>query len=118
MKKIDPEYMTNGYNYFYLKEHNIFDIDEENYDKLDIINFTMGDNVFEYKKSEKTLKLDGRKISGWIHLNGYKIYDVFTKITEYLIVKDFKDGIIYMDKIHKHYETTIEANFKIKYKLL
>jgi len=118
MKKIDPEYMTNGYNYFYLKECNIFDIDEENYDKLDVINFTMGDNVFEYKKLEKTLKLDGRKIGGWIHLNGYKTYDVFSKITEYLIVKDFKDGIDYMDKIHKHYETTIEPNFKIKYKLL
>jgi hypothetical protein len=118
MKKIDPEYMTDGYNYYYLKEHNIFDIDEENYDDLDIIKFSMGNNVFEYKKSEKTLKLGDRKISGWIHLNGYKVYDIFDKMVEYLLVKEFKDGTQYMNKICEHYGTNIDTEFKIKYKLV
>lgn len=118
MKKIDPEYMTDGYNYFYLKEHNVFDIDEENYDNLDILKFSMGDNGFEYKKSEKTLKLDRRKIEGWYHLNGYKVYDVFNKITEYLIIKEFKEGTEYLNKICEHYKTNIDTDFKIKYKLV
>lgn len=118
MKKIDSDYMADGYNYFYLKDRNIFDIDEENYDNLDIVKFSMGENGFEYKKSEKTLKLDGRKIDGWVHLNGYKVYDIFDKMTEYLIIKEFKDGSVYMDKIYKHYKTTMDSNFKIKYKLV
>lgn len=117
MKKIDPEYMTDGYNYFYLKDYNLFDIDEENYDILDIIKFTLGDNDFEYKKSEKTLKLGSRKIGGWVHLNGYKVYDIFNKMTEYLIIKEFKDGQTYMDIIYEHYGTNIDTEFKIKYKL-
>jgi hypothetical protein len=118
MKKIEPEYMTDGYNYYYLKEHNIFDIDEENYDNLDIIKFSMGNNVFEYKKSEKTVKLGDRKIGGWIHLNGYKVYDFFDKMVEYLLVKEFKEGIQYMNKICDHYGTNIDTEFKIKYKLV
>jgi hypothetical protein len=110
--------MTDGYNYYYLKEYNIFDIDEENYDDLDIIKFSMGNNVFEYKKSEKTLKLGDRKIGGWIHLNGYKVYDIFDKMVEYLLVKEFKDGTQYMNKICEHYGTNTDTEFKIKYKLV